>query len=315
MADKELPNMNLPDAEQLSASFGNIAERSQKIVTDFLERQPAAKDNGGADPLNVGTAFLEMTAKMMSDPTKVIEAQFSLWQDYMMLWQSTAQRMMGQDVDPVIEPHNADRRFKDGAWEENQVFDFIKQSYLLTARWMQSTVNEVEGLDEKTAQKVDFYTRQFADAMAPSNFVMTNPEVLRATLESGGENLVKGLENLLEDLETGQGQLKIKMTDSEAFELGKNIAITEGSVVYQNDLMQLIQYKPTTEQVYTRPLLIIPPWINKFYILDLREKNSFVKWAVDQGFTVFMISWVNPDATLAAKELRRLHAGWPPRRP
>jgi polyhydroxyalkanoate synthase len=166
---------------------------------------------------------------------------------------------------------------------------------------MQSTVKDVEGLDDKTAQKVDFYTRQFVDAMAPSNFLMTNPEVLRETLESGGENLVKGLDNLLEDLERGKGRLKIRMTDTEAFKLGENIALSPGKVVFQNDLMQLIQYAPTTEEVFKRPLLIIPPWINKFYILDLRPKNSFIRWAVEQGHTVFVISWVNPNEKLKSK--------------
>ena len=165
------------------------------------------------------------------------------------LWQTTARRMMGEDTAPVTAPRADDRRFKDAAWEENQLFDFIKQSYLLTARWMQQTVRDVDGLDDKTAQKVDFYTRQFVDAMAPSNFLMTNPEVLRTTIETGGENLVKGLQNLLDDLERGKGQLQITMTDLDAFKIGKNIAVTPGKVVFQNDLMQLIQYTPTTEKV------------------------------------------------------------------
>ncbi len=301
MSEQQAPDLKLLDPVEMSKSMANIAERSQKLVTDFLARQQDDTGGGAVDPLNIGAAFMEMTARMMADPAKLVQAQIGLWQDYMMLWQSAAQRMMGHEADPVAAPDKGDRRFKDEAWDENQLFDFVKQSYLLTARWMQSTVNDVEGLDDKTAQKVDFYTRQFVDAMAPSNFVLTNPEVLRATLESGGENLVKGLENLLEDLDKGKGRLKIKMTDQEAFEFGKNIAVTPGKVVYQNDLMQLIQYQPSTEKVYKRPLLIIPPWINKYYILDLREKNSFVKWAVDQGFTVFMISWVNPDEKLAAK--------------
>jgi polyhydroxyalkanoate synthase len=302
MNEEQTPDFTLPDPVEMSKSMTNIAERSQKLVSEFLARQQDG--NGGTtpmDPLNIGAAFMEMTARMMADPAKLVQAQIGLWQDYMSLWQSTTQRMMGHSAEPVAAPDSADRRFKDEAWDENQLFDFIKQSYLLTARWMQTTVKDVEGLDDKTSQKVDFYTRQFVDAMAPSNFVMTNPEVLRATLESGGENLVKGLENLLEDLDKGKGQLKIKMTDQEAFEFGKNIAVTPGKVVFQTDLMQLIQYTPTTKQVYKRPLLIIPPWINKYYILDLREKNSFVKWAVDQGFTVFMISWVNPDEKLAEK--------------
>ncbi|MEM7171899.1 MAG: class I poly(R)-hydroxyalkanoic acid synthase [Pseudomonadota bacterium] len=302
MAEQETPKMNMPDPNEISKSMGEIAGRSQKLVAEFLERQqsdPGAPPN--LDPLNIGQAFMEMTTRMMSDPAKLVQAQMTLWQNYMTLWQSTAQRMMGQEPDAVAEPEKGDRRFKDAAWDDNQLFDYIKQSYLLSARWLQSTVNDVEGMDDATAQKVDFYTRQFVDAMAPSNFVMTNPEVLRTTLESGGENLVKGLENLLDDLEAGKGKLKIKMTDQEAFDLGVNIAVTPGSVVFQNDLIQLIQYTPTTDKVFKRPLMIIPPWINKFYILDLREKNSFIKWAVAEGHTVFVLSWVNPDAELAAK--------------
>ncbi|MFQ5774653.1 MAG: PHA/PHB synthase family protein [Kiloniellaceae bacterium] len=300
MAEQQGPEVKIPDPVEMSQKMANIAERSQRLVTEFLERQNA--EHGTAlDPLNIGSAFLEMTAHMMSDPAKLVQAQMNLWQDYMKLWQSTTRRLLGEPAEPVIQPEAGDRRFKHEAWDENQLFDFIKQSYLLSARWMQSTVRDVEGMDPKTAKKVDFYTRQFVDAMAPSNFAVTNPEVLRATLESGGENLVKGLENLLEDLERGKGRLSIRMTDPEAFELGRNIAVTPGKVVYQNELMQLIQYEPATDKVYKRPLLIIPPWINKYYILDLREKNSFVRWAVEQGFTVFVISWVNPDETLAAK--------------
>ena len=302
MSQEQGQDFRFPDPVQLSKSMTVIAERSQKIVSEWLERQATQNGNHGTlDPLNIGGAFFEMTTRMMADPAKLVQAQMSLWQDYMRLWQSTAQRMFVGASDSVAEPEFGDRRFADPAWDEIQLFDFIKQSYLLSARWLQSTVNEVEGLDEKTAQKVDFYTRQFVDAMAPSNFLMTNPQVLRTTLESGGENLVKGLENLLEDLEQGKGRLKIKMTDSEAFEVGHNIAVTPGKVVYQNDLIQLIQYQPTTKTVHKRPLLVIPPWINKFYILDLRPKNSFIKWLVDQGQTVFVISWVNPDERLAQK--------------
>ena len=292
---------NTPNPAEWSKTMAEIAEKSQKLVTDWLERQSGENGATKMDPLNVGSAFLEMTARMISDPAKVMQAQMNLWQDYMNLWQSTTRRLLGDEADPVAVPERGDRRFNDPAWDENQLFDFIKQSYLLTARWMQSTVRDVEGLDDKTSKKVDFYTRQFVDAMAPSNFVMTNPEVLRVTLESGGENLVKGLRNLLDDLERGKGNLAIKMTDYEAFEVGDNIAVTPGKVVYQNDLMQLIQYEPTTEKVHKTPLLIIPPWINKFYILDLRPKNSFVKWATEQGLTVFVVSWVNPDEALAQK--------------
>ena len=301
MAEQQPPDIKLPDPVEISKSMAAIAERSQKLVAEFLARQQPGSSSGSLDPLNIGAAFMEMTHRMMADPAKLVQAQMTLWQDYMRLWQSTAQRMLGQEAEPVATPEQGDRRFKHPEWDENDLFDFVKQSYLLTARWMQSTVKNVEGLDEKTAQKVDFYTRQFVDAMAPSNFVMTNPEVLRATLESGGENLVKGLNNLLDDLERGKGRLKIRMTDVEAFKLGENIALTPGKVVYQNELMQLIQYAPATDEVYKRPLLIIPPWINKYYILDLRPKNSFIRWAVEQGHTVFVISWVNPDEKLKAK--------------
>jgi len=301
MAEQQAPETKPADPVEMSRSMARIAERSQRLVSEFLERQHRGEGRSDPDPFNLGGAFMEMTAQMMADPAKLVQAQIGLWQDYLKLWQSTTARMMGQEAEPVIEPAPGDRRFKHEDWDENQLFDFIKQSYLLTARWMQSTVSEVEGLDDKTAKKVDFYTRQFADALAPSNFVMTNPEVLRATLDSGGENLVKGLENLLDDLERGKGRLDIKMTDSEAFELGRNVATTPGKVVYQTDLMQLIQYQPSTEQVHRRPLLIMPPWINKYYILDLREKNSFVRWAVAEGFTVFVVSWVNPNRKLSEK--------------
>jgi polyhydroxyalkanoate synthase subunit PhaC len=291
----------LPDSAELSRQMAEIAAKSQQLVAEFLKRQGREEGVGMADPLGIGTAFLEMTAHMMADPSRLVQAQLSLWNDYLTLWQRTTQRFLGGETEPMIEPPAGDRRFRDAAWTDNTLFDFIKQSYLLTARWLQGTVREVEGIDERTARKVDFYTRQFVDAIAPSNFLMTNPEVLRATIESRGENLLNGLKNLLDDLERGKGRLAIKMTDMGAFRIGENIAVTPGKVVYQNDLMQLIQYEPTTEQVKRRPLLIIPPWINKFYILDLRPNNSFIRWAVSQGHTVFVISWVNPDERLAAK--------------
>jgi len=294
----------IPDPAVWSRNMAEIAARSQRLVNEFLSRQGSAGADGGlgmSDPLNIGSAFLEMTRRMIANPTPVIEAQFTLWQDYMRLWQSAAERFLGGNPPPVVQPAPNDQRFKDEAWRESTLFDFIKQSYLLTARWLQSTVKKVDGLDDKTAQKVDFYTRQFVDAIAPTNFVATNPEVLRATIDSGGENLVNGLKHLLADLERGKGRLMIKMTDLESFQVGKNIAVSPGKVVFRNDLIELIQYAPATAKVQKTPLLIMPPWINKFYILDLRPTNSFVKWAVEQGHTVFVISWANPDERLAAK--------------
>ena len=305
MADPKKPDpapFKMPDPAELSRSMSDIAQRSQRLVGDWLKRQA---DEGtttpNADPLNIGAAFMEMTTRLMTNPQKLMEAQAGFWKDYMSLWQSTAQRMMGMAAPAVIEGDPRDRRFKDEAWKDNEVFDFIKQSYLLSARYITDVVKQADGLEPATAQKVDFYSRQFIDAMSPSNFLMTNPEVLRKTAESGGENLIKGLQNLLSDLERGKGNLRIKMTDTDAFKIGENIAVTPGKVVYQNALMQLIQYTPTTEKVAKRPLLIIPPWINKFYILDLRPRNSFVRWATSQGHTVFIVSWVNPDEKLAEK--------------
>ncbi len=292
----------LPDAAESARQMAEIAQKSQQLVAEFLKRQAPEDGIGMTNPLAIGTAFLEMTARMMSDPSRLVQGQLSLWSDYLTLWQRTAQRFFGGPTEPLIEPAPGDRRFRDAAWTDNTLFDFIKQSYLLSARWMQGAVHDVEGVDQRTARKIDFYTRQFVDAIAPSNFLMTNPEALRATIESRGENLLNGLQNLLDDLERGKGRLAIKMTDMEAFRIGKNIAVTPGKVVYQNDLMQLIQYDPTTVNAKRRPLLIIPPWINKFYILDLRPNNSFIRWAVSQGHTVFVISWVNPDERLAAKE-------------
>ena len=201
----------------------------------------------------------------------------------------------------ALEKTVSDRRFKHPGWSEIAVFDYIKQSYLITAESILSAVRGVEGLDEQTAHKVDFYTRQFVDAIAPSNFVATNPEVLKATVETGGENLLNGLSHLLEDIDASRGTLSITMTDTEAFRLGENIAATPGKVIFQNEMMQLIQYAAVTEEVRRVPLLIVPPWINKFYVLDLRPQNSFIRWAVAQGHTVFVISWVNPDERLASK--------------
>lgn len=302
MADSEKPekaSFRLPDPALVQRTMADVAERGQRIVMDFLKRQAEALHT--PDPLNIGAAFMEMTTRLMHNPAGVIQAQIGFWQDYLTLWQNAARRLWGQPAEPVISEDPKDKRFRDDAWRDNEVFDFIRQSYLLSARYITRLVQEAKGLDEKTAQKVDFYTRQFIDAMSPSNFLLTNPEVLRKTAETGGENLLRGLQNLLADLERGKGKLAIRQTDESQFEVGKNIAITPGKVIFQNDLMQLIQYAPSTEKVLKRPLLIIPPWINKYYILDLRPKNSFIRWAVAQGHTVFVISWVNPDARLAEK--------------
>ncbi len=298
MADQPAAEPRLPDPQALSRNLAKVAERSHQLMSDFLRRQ-AESGPGLDDPLNLGQTFLELTRQMMSNPAQLMEAQTALWQDYLQLWQNSARAMMGEKVEPMAAPERGDKRFRHEDWQQNQVFDFVKQFYLITARWMQQTAHDVEGLDDQTRHRVNFYTRQFADALSPTNFAATNPEVLHAIAESDGENLVNGLDNLLRDFERGKGKLMISQTDMEAFEVGLNVGATPGKVVFQNKLLQLIQFNPSSDKVRRRPLLITPPWINKFYILDLKPENSFIKWAVDQGFTVFVVSWVNPDADMA----------------
>ncbi len=289
------------DPAALAHSFADAAERGAKLIGDFLAKQSQTGKSLATDEFGIAKVFMELASKMMANPYKLAESQMNLWWDYMSLWQNSMMRMMGQQTRPVVEPAKNDKRFKHEDWQEHFLFDYVKQSYLIAARWLHNSVASVEGMDEESAKRVNFFTRQYIDALAPSNFALTNPEVFKETIASGGQNLVKGLHNLLDDIERGQGQLKISMTDPKAFQLGVNIATTPGKVVFQNDLAQLIQYEPSTKKVHQRPLLIVPPWINKYYILDLREKNSLIKWAVDQGMTVFVISWVNPDAGFAKK--------------
>jgi polyhydroxyalkanoate synthase len=283
----------------LAAQLQKIVKQSQTLMQRFVSNQTDAIKLGIGDTSSLGFDFFELMTKMMINPAAVASAQIDLFNDTLSVWQKTAERML------MLRAHEADaagdKRFKHPEWSENAIFSFVKDSYLVAAKSILSAVREVKGMDDATARKVDFYTRQFVDALSPSNFVATNPEVLAETLNSGGQNLLRGLENLLVDLERGNGRLSITMTDMKAFRLSENIATTPGKIVYQNELMQLIQYKPSTQEVRRRPLLIVPPWINKFYVLDLQPKNSFIKWAVDQGHTLFVISWVNPDQKLAEK--------------
>ncbi|MEM7252478.1 MAG: class I poly(R)-hydroxyalkanoic acid synthase [Pseudomonadota bacterium] len=303
MSQKQIPPT--PDPAKLAENWNTIAERSRRLLEDFAKKQAAGElPNTDPNEFAVITRPLQTFIERVSrDPTQLMSAQFGLWQDSITLWQRMGQKMMGGQVDPVIEPAPGDKRFKDDAWIENPVFDFIMQSYLLAAKYTTAalpTQDHGSTDSKKKSQQLEFYTKQFIDAMSPSNFAATNPAVLRETVNSGGENLVNGLKNLLDDL-GADGQLRVKMTALDEFEVGKNVGTTPGKVVFETPLIQLIQYTPTTETVYKRPLLIIPPWINKFYILDLQPKNSFIKYAVDQGHTVFVISWVNPDEALTDK--------------
>jgi len=287
--------------EELAKVCRDVASRSSKILGDFARKQSQSLSAAVRDEMGIAKAFMDLYARMAADPSLMASVSMNLWVDYMRLWQSTWVRMLGVDTQPVAAPATGDSRFKDDDWSSNFLFDVIKQSYLISARHIQHAVSSVEGLSEESEKKVAFFTRQYVDALSPSNFMLTNPQVLRETLASGGQNLMRGLNNLLADLEKGNGELRISMTDESAFKLGHNVATTPGKVVFQNDLMQLIQYEPRTQEVYKRPLVIVPPWINKYYILDLRDKNSFIRWAVEQGHTVFVVSWVNPGANLANK--------------
>jgi polyhydroxyalkanoate synthase len=287
------------DAAAIANQLQTIAGQSQRLMQGFLSRQRAGGQIGIGDASTLGGAFLDLMTQMMSNPTALANAQIDLFNDSMTAWRHAAERMFlirESDAEPA-----RDKRFKHPDWTENAMFSFIRESYVVVAKSLLSSVRDVKGLDPANARKVDFYTRQFVDAISPSNFIATNPEVLTTTLQTGGQNLLRGLENLLADLDGGEGRLSITMTDMKSFRLGENIATTPGKVVYQNDLMQLLQYEPSTPDVRRRPLLIVPPWINKFYVLDLQPKNSFIKWCVDQGHTVFVISWVNPDERLAQK--------------
>jgi len=290
----------ITDPAEFANNMVRVGQQSQKLLADYMKHQAEKIGHEPLDPLNITGAFSEMLSAMAHDPKPVIEASMALWNDYLTLWERTARKLMGDAVDPVVAPSPGDKRFRDKDWQENQIFDFIKQSYLLTANWMQSTVGNLEGVEPSQQKRIRFYTKQFADAISPSNFVFTNPEVLRTTLQSNGENLVKGLAHLLEDMERGGGDIAIRQT-KDAFTVGENIALSPGKVIFRNELVELLQYDPSTEQVYERPLLIFPPWINKFYILDLRTENSFIKWLTGQGYTVFVASWVNPDRRLAMK--------------
>ena len=279
--------------DQGTKAFSALAERTssngQGPYSMASEAGEAAKSLG------------EIARHWVAEPAKFATAQSELLASYADLWGRSVRRFLGEEVEPVVEPEPGDNRFKDPDWSNGQVFDFWKQAYLITSRWAEDLTRNTSGVDDKTRKKALFYLNQMLSAMSPSNFPLTNPEVIRTTLATNAENLVQGMTHFVEDLGQSKDLLRISQTDLSAFEIGRNLAVTPGKVVFQNDLIQLIQYAPTTEEVYERPLLVVPPWINKYYILDLVPEKSFVKWAVEQGFTVFLVSWVNPDVKLAQK--------------
>jgi poly[(R)-3-hydroxyalkanoate] polymerase subunit PhaC len=292
------------DVEAFSRNLARVIEEGGKALAAYIKprEEGKIKTDLAQDLAEIVGTLGKVAEYWLSDPPRALELQSRLGSAYLDLWSNAVKRLAGEPAPPVAEPHARDKRFADPEWTTNQFFDFLKQAYLLTSAWADRLVKEATDLDPHTRRKAEFYTRQIANAISPSNFVLTNPELLRETFSSNAENLVRGMNMLAEDIQAGAGELRIRQSDHSAFELGRNLAMTPGKVIFQNELMQLIQYAPSTEAVLKTPLLIVPPWINKFYILDLTPEKSFVKWCVDQGLTVFLVSWVNPHAALAHKD-------------
>jgi polyhydroxyalkanoate synthase len=300
---EEKTRSSTPDFEELSRNMARFFEGASKATAAYLK--PMEERGSPPEISNDATDAIKTLGRVaetwMGDPQKSLEAQTRLGSQFLNLWASTLKKAQGEPVEPVAEPEPKDSRFKDPEWSENPVFDFLKQAYLISSRWAEDMVDEAEGLDERTRHKAQFYLKQISSALSPSNFLLTNPELIRETLRENGANLARGMAMLAEDIQAGRGELKIRQTDPGNFKVGENIAATPGKVIFRNDLIELIQYAPTTEQVLKRPLLIVPPWINKYYILDLNPEKSFIRWAVAQGLTVFCISWVNPAEQHAEK--------------
>ena len=308
--DGERDNMNF---DEFARNMFRLFDQGTKVASSLAERNAS----NGKGPYSMASEAGEAAKSLGSvaqawatNPGKLAVAQGELMQSYADLWGRSMRKFLGEDVEPLAEPEPGDNRFKDPGWSENQYFDFWKQAYLITSRWAEDVTANTDGVDDKTRRKAMFYLEHVLSAMSPSNNPLTNPEVVRTTLSTNAENLVQGMTLLAEDLDQSKDLLRVSQTDLSAFEVGRDLAITPGKVVFQNELIQLIQYEPTTEQVSKTPLIIAPPWINKYYILDLKPEKSLVKYAVDQGFTVFMISWVNPDEKLAQKSFEDyMHEG------
>jgi polyhydroxyalkanoate synthase len=289
--------------EQLSLNLARAAMTAQTALGAAMLRKSEAPDALNPDPFQVAPALGEVMTKLVAQPDRLMLAQADLFDRYMDLWRNSAARLAGQPAEPVARPLKTDRRFADPEWTENPVFDVMKQSYLLTSNWLNDLIANVEGVDEAAKRRTQFFTKLLTDAFSPSNYLASNPAALREAMRSNGESLVRGAERFAADLERGGGKLAISQTDLARFKVGENVATAPGKVVFENALFQLIQFTATTKQVHETPLLIFPPWINKYYILDLRPDNSMIRWLTNQGFTVFLASWVNPDASLAEKTL------------
>jgi polyhydroxyalkanoate synthase len=301
--DKDPHAAGLTDLDQLSRNMAQFVEEAGKVTAAYLRpiEERGAKPGTADEMSDVVKTLAQLAETWMANPQRAIEAQSRLASGYLALWSTSLKRLGGENAEPVASADPRDKRFSDPAWQENPAFDFVKQAYLITSTWAEQLVEGADGLDEHTRDKARFYVKQIASALSPSNFVATNPELLRETLRENGANLVRGMKMLAEDIKAGGGELKIRQSDPKSFTLGVNMAITPGKVIFRNEMMELIQYAPTTATVLRRPVLIVPPWINKYYILDLNPDKSLIRWMVGQGLTVFCISWVNPDERYADK--------------
>ncbi len=310
MATDEIDAQDRP--ANFEANLARIEALSQRLLSALAHKRDVPLGLQGPGPDLITKAAAGYMAEAVANPARLIEQQVAFWADSLRNY-SELQRLLGggaagaQAGDSVSRepaaPREGDRRpdprFANPQWETNPYFRYLKEQYLLNARTMREAVRGIVGLDEKDRKRLRYFSEQIMNMLSPSNFLPTNPDALERALETEGQSLIDGLENLVRDLEANDGELLVTLADRSAFRVGGNLATTPGSVVYRNRLMELIQYAPTTDKVHQRPLIIFPPWINKFYILDLREENSLIKWIVDQGFTLFVVSWVNPDASLA----------------
>jgi len=289
--------------ETLSLNLARAAVTAQGAIAESALRQAERPAGLSADPFHVGPALVDVIGQLANQPQNMMRAQADLFNRYMALWSATSRKLYGEKTDPVAQPAKGDKRFNDPEWTENPVFDVMKQSYLVTSNWLNDLVTHVDGVDPMNRRRVEFFTKALTDAFAPSNFLMSNPAALRKAMETNGESILKGAENFAADLARGGGQLAISQTEQEKFKVGENVATAPGKVVFRNELFELLQFSPSTETVFEIPLLIFPPWINKYYILDLRPENSMIRWLAQQGVTVFVCSWVNPAPELATRSL------------
>jgi polyhydroxyalkanoate synthase len=289
--------------ETLSLNLARAAMTAQGAIAEAALRQADRPAALNPDPFHVGTAMSEVISNLAGQPDRLLRAQSDLYARYMELWRTAALSAGPRPQAVAPAPGRGDKRFSDPDWSDNPVFDVMKQSYLITSNWLNDLVSSVDGVDPISKRRVEFFTRMLTDAFSPSNFLLTNPVALREAVQTRGASVLKGVENFAADLARGGGQLAISQTDFARFKVGENVATAPGKVVFQNDIIQLLQFSPSTETVCEVPLLIFPPWINKFYIMDLRPENSMIRWLASQGFTVFVTSWVNPDAQLATKTM------------